>query len=63
MINKKLTPFRWCMLQSFPFIEATFDAIDNYSLLCKIIEYVNKNIEKTNQLGIKVEELNNRFKT
>ena len=62
MNNKMLTPFRWCMLQSFPFIEATFDAIDNYSLLCKIIEYVNKNIEKTNQLGIKVEELNNWFK-
>lgn len=63
MNNKMLTPFSWCMLQSFPFIEATFDAIDNYSLLCKIIEYVNKNIEKTNQLGIKVEELNNWFKT
>lgn len=63
MNNKMLTPFRWCMLQSFPFIEATFDAIDNYSLLCKIIEYVNKNIEKTNQLGIKVEELNTWFKT
>lgn len=61
MINKKLTPFRWCMLQSFPFIEATFDAIDNYGLLCKIIEYVNKNIDKTNELGIKVEELNNWF--
>ena len=61
MINKKLTPFRWCMLQSFPFIEATFDAIDNYVLLCKIVEYVNKNIDKTNELGIKVEELNNWF--
>lgn len=61
MISKKLTPFKWCMLQSFPFIEATFDAIDNYGLLCKIIEYVNKNIDKTNELGIKVEELNNWF--
>lgn len=61
MINKKLTPFRWCMLQTFPFIEATFDAIDNYGLLCKIVEYVNKNILKTNELGIKVEELNNWF--
>lgn len=63
MINKNLTPFKWCMLQSFPFIEATFDAIDNYGLLCKVIEYVNKNIEKTNELGIKVEELNTWFKT
>lgn len=61
MINKKLTPFRWCMLQTFPFIEATFDAIDNYQLLCKIVEYLNKNIDKTNELGIKVEELNNWF--
>lgn len=61
MINKKLTPFKYCMLQTFPFIEATFDAIDNYGLLCKIVEYVNKNIIKTNELGIKVEELNNWF--
>ena len=63
MNNNFLTPFKWCMLQSFPFIEATFDAIDNYGLLCKIVEYVNKNIEKTNELGIKVEELNTWFKT
>ena len=61
MINKKLTPFKWCMLQSFPFIEATFDSINNYALLCKIVEYVNKNTVKTNEIGIKVEELNNWF--
>lgn len=60
---KNLTPFYWCMLESFPFIESTFDAIDNYQLLCKIVEYVNKMGTKTNELGIKVEELNNWFNT
>ena len=55
---KKLTPFRFCMMQSFPFIESTFDAIYNYGLLCKIVEYLNKTIEKTNETGLKVQELN-----
>lgn len=58
---KYLTPFKWCMLQSFPFIEATFDAIDNYGLLCKIVEYLDKTIIKTNETGKKVEELTNAF--
>lgn len=56
-----LTPFYYCMLENFPFIEGVFQEIDNYRLLCKIVEYVNKNINKTNELGKKVEELNNWF--
>lgn len=61
MNKNKLTPFYWCMLENFPFIESVFDAIDNYQLLCKIVEYVNKTATKTNELGVKVEELNNWF--
>ena len=61
MNKNKLTPFRWCMLENFPFIESTFDAIDNYQLLCKIVEYLNKNINKTNELGKNVEELSSLF--
>lgn len=57
----RLSPFKWFVIQNFPFIEEDFDAITEYQLLCKVIEYLNKNIDKTNELGIKVEELNNWF--
>ncbi len=58
---KKLSPFKWFVIQNFPFIEADFDAITEYQLLCKVVEYLNKTIDKTNELGEKVEELNNWF--
>ena len=32
----KLTPFKMQVLQTFPFIDADFDAITNYELLCKV---------------------------
>lgn len=60
MFNK-LPPFKWYVLQNFPFIEADFDAITNYQLLCKIVEYLNLNIDKTNELGEQVEALTNWF--
>lgn len=63
MKYNNLTPFKWCMLQSFPFIEATFDAIDNYQLWCKVVEYLNKTIDKTNMLGTEVEKIENYFNT
>lgn len=56
-----LPPFKWYVLQNFPFIEADFDAITNYQLLCKIVEYLNLNITKTNELGTQVEVLTNWF--
>lgn len=58
---KKLEPFKFFCLQNFPFIEEDFDALTNYELMCKIIEYLNKNIEKTNELGIQVQSLVNWF--
>lgn len=57
----KLSPFRWFVLQNFPFIEADFDALTNYELMCKIVEYLNKTIDKTNELGNQVEVLTNWF--
>lgn len=63
MKYNNLTPFKWCMLQSFPFIEATFDAVDNYQLWCKVVEYLNKTIDKTNMLGTEVEKIENYFNT
>lgn len=58
---KNLCPFKWFVLQNFPFIEADFDAITNYQLYCKVVEYLNKVIEDTNKIGNQVENLTNAF--
>lgn len=58
---KRLTPFKRCVLQNFPFIEADFDALTNYGLLCKIVEYLNKVITSQNEVQENVEALNNAF--
>ena len=61
MINKKdykpLTPFKGWVLENFPFIEADFDAITNYQLICKITEYLNTVIYNQNQ----VQDLSNEL--
>lgn len=58
---KKLTPFKLCVLQNFPFIEADFDALTNYELMCKIVEYLNKLAEEQNITNDKVNELIDKF--
>lgn len=58
---KKLPPFKWFVLQNFPFIEADFDAITYYQLLCKIVEYLNKVIDENNTIGEQTENLTNAF--
>ena len=58
---KKLPPFKFFVLQNFPFIEADFDAITNYQLLCKVVEYLNKVIENNNKIGEQTENLTNAF--
>lgn len=60
-MNKPLPPFKWFALQNFPFIEYDFDAITNYELMCKIVEYVKEIALKTNTLGAEVENLINWF--
>lgn len=57
----RLPYFKWFVLQNFPFIEADFDAITNYELYCKIVEYLNKVIERENELGNQVESLTTAF--
>lgn len=47
---KHLPPFKGMVLQNFPFIEEDFDAITNYQLLCKIVEYLRNVI--ANQLVV-----------
>lgn len=58
---KKLCPFKGWALENFPFIEADFDAITNYELLCKIIEYLNKTSSQFNDMIDNINYLNNWF--
>lgn len=46
----KIPKFRRCVLQNFPFIEQDFDALTDYQLLCKVVEYLNKVISSQNEV-------------
>lgn len=46
--NYKLTPFKLFTLQNFPYIEADFDAVTNYQLFCKVVDYLNEVIANEN---------------
>ena len=46
--STKIPLFRRCVIQNFPFIEEDFDALTDYGLLCKVVEYLNKVIDQTN---------------
>ena len=61
MNNENLKPFKLFALKNFPFIEADFDAITNYELLCKIVEYLNNVIASQNQVTEQVQTLTNNF--
>ena len=56
-----ITPFKRWTIQNFPFIEEDFDAITNYQLLSKIIEYLNKVIENEKLLEQSNNELIDAF--
>ena len=47
---KKLPLFCRCVIQNFPFIEEDFDALTNYELLCKVVEFLNKVITSQNEV-------------
>lgn len=53
----KIPFFRRTVLQNFPFIEKDFDALTDYELLCKVVEYLNKVIEQTNLMEDNENEL------
>ena len=57
----KLTPFKMQVLQNFPFIDADFDALTNYELLCKVVEYLNLTMEDVNILSEKIDEFQHYF--
>lgn len=59
----KIPKFRRCVLQNFPFIEQDFDALTDYELLCKVVEYLNKVIANENSLTESQANLINQFNT
>lgn len=58
---KPLPPFKWFVLQNFPFIEADFDALTNWELMCKLGNEINKLIDSQNMTGEQIENLTNAF--
>lgn len=56
-----LTPFKLCVLENFPFIEADFDALTNYQIMCKMVEYINSISKNQNLVQTNMIELNNWF--
>lgn len=64
MVNFKKTRiplFRRFVLQNFPFIEQDFDALTDYELICKVVEYLNNVIISTNANSEQVEILTDAF--
>lgn len=64
MVNFKKTRiplFRRFVLQNFPFIEQDFDALTDYELICKVVEYLNNVIVSTNANSEQVEILTDAF--
>lgn len=59
--NTILPPFKWFVLQNFPYIEEDFDALTNWQLFCKLGKEMNKIIEKCNLTGEQVENLTNAY--
>lgn len=56
-----LTPFKWFVLENFPFIEADFDALTEWQLFCKLGKEMNKIINSENTLGTQMENVTNAF--
>lgn len=58
---KNLSPFKWFVLENFPFIEADFDALTEWQLFCKIGKEINKIINSQNIVGEQAEILTTAF--
>lgn len=57
--NTHIPKFRRFVLQNFPFIEEDFDALTDYELICKVVEYLNNVIQSQNEVIAEV----GRFET
>lgn len=61
MTLSKIPKFRRFVLQNFPFIEQDFDALTDYELLCKVVEYLNNVIDSQNEVTAEFEALSQAF--
>ena len=57
----KIPLFRRFVIQNFPYIEQDFDALTDYQLISKVVEYLNMVIEQTNQSTEQVAVLTDSF--
>lgn len=58
---KKICFMHLQQLTNFPYIEKDFDALTDYELLCKVVQYLNKVIASENQQNETMLELYNAF--
>lgn len=58
---KNLTPFKWFVLENFPFIEADFDCLTEWQLFCKLGKEINKIIDSQNTVGTAMETFSQAF--
>ena len=59
--TNKLTPFKFFMLQNFPYIAEDFDSITTYELMCKLAEYMNNVITNVNEQEENISNLYNAY--
>ena len=57
----KIPFFRRCIIEQFPFIAEDFDAVTDYQLLCKVVQYLNMCIKNLNEQNTAVNELIDLF--
>ena len=53
--------FRNWVLENFPFLEDDFDALTDYELFCKMVEYMRKSLEHIETYDSKFVEFNDRL--
>ena len=56
---KNISPFKWFVLENFPFIENDFESINNYRLFSKVVEYLNNTIDNMNLTDEQMENVTN----
>lgn len=61
--DTKIPLFRRFVIQNFPFIEQDFDALTDYQLISKIVEYLNQVITSQNNLVDDMNDLETAFNT
>ena len=54
--------FRNFALQNFPFLENDFDAMTDYELFCKMVEYMKKSLEKVDGFQLQINKFSEDLK-